>query len=506
MKKVLLTWLGGADIESSQDETRCNLGPIAGAIIARNYKQAYILSDFSKQATSKYKKWLVNITSAKVSLRNVKLENPMDIGSVYDSAKKMAIEIKDSHGEENIVLALSPGTPAMAAAWIFLSKTLFPQVELIESSVRDDKGNYQIRTASIPFEISAERIIDMLREPDEKLKLLFQNLPPKHDKFPKIIYKCERMHRVITLARHAAIRNVPVLLLGESGTGKEMFAKIIYRQSLRADKPFIDVNCGAVSPNLVESDLFGHVEGAFTGALRNKNGRFREADGGTLFLDEIGDLNFDLQVKLLRAIQEKKIWPVGSDLPCKVDVRIIAATHKNIIDEVAKGNFRSDLFYRLGVAIIHIPPLRERGRDIDCLIDHYMEMINEEFAEQICYKGPKNISSAGRIVLRNYHWPGNVRELENTLKRAAMWTPDLEINKQDILDSIIDIQSSMKSDILNLSLGPHLKINELLDRVAKHYLMRAWKESGGNKSRAAELIGLGSHQTFDTWMKKHNVI
>jgi len=150
--------------------------------------------------------------------------------------------------------------------------------------------------------------------------------------------------------------------------------------------------------------------------------------------------------------------------------------------------------------------LSERGRDIDCLIDHYMERINEEFAEQICYKGPKNISSAGRIVLRNYHWPGNVRELENTLKRAAMWTPDLEINKQDILDSIIDIQSSMKSDILNLSLGPHLKINELLDRVAKHYLMRAWKESGCNKSRAAELIGLGSHQTFDTWMKKHNVI
>lgn len=505
MQKVLLTWLGGADIESCKDETRSNLGPVAGAIIARNYKHVYILSDFPEQVTNKYKRWLENTTSVKVSMRYIKLENPMDIGIVYDSAKKMAMEIKESHGEENIVLALSPGTPAMAAAWIFLSKTLFPQVELVESSVRDDKGNYQIRTASIPFEISAERIIDMLREPDEKLKLLFQNLPSKHDE-SSIIYKCEKMHRVITLARHAAIWNVPVLLLGESGTGKELIARLIHAQSLRANKPFVAINCAAVPSSLIESELFGHEKGAFTGAVYKKNGQFQLADKGTLFLDEIGDMNFDLQVKLLRAIQEKEICPVGSQSSLKVDVRIITATHKNLIDEVAKGNFRSDLFYRLGVAIIHIPPLRERGRDIDCLIDYYLDRINKEFSGQVSYKGPKNITSAGRIVLRNYHWPGNVRELENTLKRAAMWTPDLEINKQDILDSIINIQSPMKSDILNQSLGPHLKINDLIDIVATHYLRRAWKESGGNKSRAAELIGLGNHQTFDAWMKKHKVI
>jgi transcriptional regulator with PAS, ATPase and Fis domain len=506
MQKVLLTWLGVTDINASRQKSGGTLGPIAGAIKDRNYKQAYILSDFPKQATDGYKKWLENTTSAKAGIRNVTLKDPMDFGSIYGYAKEMAIELRNSHKEENVVFAISPGTPAMAAVWVILAKTLFSRVELIESSMRDDKGNYHVRTASVPFEISAEYVIGMLRDSDEKLKVLFQNLPPKTDQFPEIIYKCEKMEKVVTLARYAAVRNVPVLLLGESGTGKEMIAKIIYTQSLRANKPFVPVNCGAVSPNLIESELFGHIKGGFTGAVNDRKGRFQEADGGTLFLDEIGDLDFDLQVKLLRAIQENEIYPVGGNKPFKIDVRIIAATHKNVIDEVAKGNFRSDLFYRLGVAIIHIPPLRERGKDIDCLIDYYMARINDEFAKQVCYQGPKEISSAGRIALRNHHWPGNVRELENTLKRAAMWTPDSTIDKQDILDSIIAINPQIDSDILNQPLGSDLKINELIDKVAKHYLVRAWKESGGNKSRAAELIGLGSHQTFDTWMKKYNVV
>jgi len=506
MQKVLLTWLGVTDINSSKQGSDGGLGPIAGAITARNYKQVYILSDFSEEATDRYKKWLENTTAVKPKIHKVHLGDPMDFKSVYILAKKMAAEIINIHKEENVAFAISPGTPAMASVWIILSKTLFFKVELIESSKQDDKGNYLIRTAFVPFEISAECVIGMLQEPDEKLNLLFQNLPPKTDKFPEIIYKCQKMERVITLARHAAVRNVPVLLLGESGTGKEKIAKIIHTQSLRANKEFIPVNCGAISKDLIESELFGHVKGSFTGAIDVKDGKFKEADKGTLFLDEIGDLDFDLQVKLLRAIQEGDICPVGGKT-YKVDVRIVAATHRNIIEEVVKGNFRSDLFYRLGVAIIHIPPLRERGKDIDLLVDYYMTRINEEFAkEKTCYKGPKEISPAGRIILRNYHWPGNVRELENTLKRASMWTPGLKIEKQDILDSIITIKPQIDSDILNQPLGADLKIKEILDKVAKHYLTRALKESGGNKSRAAEMVGLGSHQTFIAWMEKHGVV
>jgi transcriptional regulator with PAS, ATPase and Fis domain len=505
MAKILLTWLGVTDLKSSRQETGGHLGPIAGAVTERGYKNVYILSCHSKTDDSNYIKWLKSVTSVNAVIKNVTIKHPMDFDSIYETAKQFTFEIEKTHKAVEPVFALSPGTPAMAAAWIILSKTLFLQAELIESSVQDAKGDYQVRTASVPFDISAERVIDMLRGPDEKLNMLFQNLPPKKDRFPEIVYKCEKMERAITLARHAAIRNVPVLLLGESGTGKEMIAKVIYTQSLRADKKFVALNCGAVSPNLIESELFGHTAQAFTGAKTRKDGRFTQADKGTLFLDEIGDLDFDLQVKLLRAIQEKEICPVGDSKSYKIDVRIIAATHKNLINEVAKGNFRSDLFYRLGVAIIHIPPLRERGKDIDYLIEYYMAIINEEFATQPNYKGPKKISPAARIVLRNYQWPGNVRELENTLKRAAMWAPDSTIDKQDMLDSIIPVISKDDCDLLNRPLGPNFNIDSIIDEVARHYLQRALKEAGGNKSRAAALIGLENHQNFTNWMKKHNV-
>lgn len=520
MQKVLLTWLGITDINSSIQESSGGLGPIAGAILARKCKQVHILSDFPKELTSRYKKWLENNTSVKAVVQSVTLEDAMDFGSIYDSAQQAASEIINTHKEENVAFAISPGTPAMASVWIILSKTLFPNVELIESSRQDSKGNYQVRTASVPFDISADRIVNMLLNPDEKLTQLMQGLPPGD--IPQIIHQCPEMKRAIAMARHAAIRNVPVLLLGESGTGKELFARLICEESLRTKanierninqnarvaikESFIAFNCGAFSPDLVESELFGHKKGAFTGASYDKKGLFVEADGKTLFLDEIGDLELNTQVKLLRAIQEKEIRPIGTDKPTKINVRIIAATHKNLMEEVAKGNFRSDLFYRLGVAVIQIPPLRQRGKDVDLLIDYFMQRINEEFAKQPNYKGPKQLSHTARIVLRNYQWPGNVRELENTLERAAMWTPGIKIEKQDILDSIITIKSQINSYILNQPLGTELKVKEVIDKVAKHYLTRALKESGGNKSRAAELVGLGSHQTFSAWMEKHGVV
>ena len=505
MTKILLTWLGNTDIESSQQGSGGNLGPIAGAVVDRNYKKVYILSDFSKQITGRYKKWLEDVTKAKVTVRNVKLEDPMDFGVVYKCARQLTVDVHNGHKAEDIVFDLSPGTPAMAAVWIILAKTRFPQVELIESSIQDDKGVYHVRTASVPFDISAEPIIDVLWKHDENLKLLLQSLPPKTPAFPEIIYKCEKMERVVTMARLAAIRNVPVLLLGESGTGKELLANAIYRESLIRDKSFSPINCGAIVPTLMESEFFGHVKGSFTGAVKDKLGLFRKTDGGTIFLDEIADLESSLQVKLLRVIQEKKVQPVGDEKSYEVDVRIIAATHKNLIDEVAKGNFRKDLFYRLAVAIIHIPPLRERGADINYLVGYHMAKINEEFAQQPCYNGPKKIAANAQIILRNYHWPGNVRELENTLKRAALWSPGSTIKKQDILDSIVTIKSEADSDLLNQQLGPHLNINKIIDGVAKHYLSRALRESGGNKTMASKLIGLPNHQTFTNWMKKHKV-
>lgn len=516
MAKIMFSWLGDTDIKACSGELDGRLGPIAGAINDRGYKSVYILSCRSKKDDSSYCDWLKNTVSIEPVIKNVKIKHPMDFNSIYEAAQDFVKDIQSKRKNDEIVFALSPGTPAMAAVWIILAKTVFLKAELIESSVRDDDGNYHIRTASADFEISANFIMDVLLVHNEKLKALMASLPPLSKDSPDIIYKCPQMERAIALARHAAIRNVPVLLLGESGTGKELFAGLIHKESLRGitdeksstkkDKEkYFPVNCGALSPELIESQLFGHVKGAFTGAVDNRTGYFVQANNGTLFLDEIGDMNFNLQVKLLRAIQEKKIMPLGSNEQVDVDVRIIAATHKNLIEEVAKGNFRDDLFYRLAVAVIHIPPLRERGKDISLLIDFFMKRINSEFSKQPDYKGPKFLSPSARKVLENHHWPGNVRELENTLKRAAIWKVDEKIDKQDVLDSIIPIVSKDSCGLLDRPLGPDLKINKLMDELAKHYLERALDKAGGNKTKASKLIGLENHQNFTNWMKKHGV-
>lgn len=233
--------------------------------------------------------------------------------------------------------------------------------------------------------------------------------------FDDLIGESEAMREASSLARKGAVANIPVLIEGESGVGKEMFARAIQAESDRADKPFIAVNCGAIPENLVESILFGHEKGAFTGATERHEGKFVEASGGTLFLDEIGELPMDIQVKLLRAIQEGEVDPVGGRKPVKVDIRLISATNKTLIDRVKEGMFREDLLYRLNVFPVRLPPLRERGRDIPLLADH--------FARQIATtedKPHRPLTTRAIDLLRGYDWPGNVRQLENAIFRAVI--------------------------------------------------------------------------------------
>ena len=505
MSKILLSWLGMTDIRSYQESGQGGLGPVAAALKVRGYRQIYILSDFPKTLTQSYLKWLHTIRDVKISHQLITLKDAMDFTGIYEAAKALANKVRTHHPTDEMVFNLSPGTPAMAAVWILLAKTRFPGTELIESSRQDQKGNFHVRTASVGFDISAEPILDMLWDQKENVNLLRKLLPEKTPNFNEILHKSKAMERVIILARRAAKQNVPVLLLGESGTGKELLANAIHKESTRSAKQFKPINCGAISPSLIESELFGHVKGAFTGAENKKRGVFDLANKGTLFLDEIGDLSFDLQVKLLRALQENQIQPVGSEEDHKVDVRLITATHKNIIELVASGKFREDLFYRLAVAVIKIPPLRERRQDIDCLVDHFMKLINEKLSKESSFGGPKELTPNARIALRNYDWPGNVRELVNTLTRIALWHPSQKISKQAVLDSIITIHSKANSDILNRPLGSTFNIVDVINEVARHYLTRALKESGGNKTAAASLVGLPSHTTFTNWMKRHNL-
>jgi transcriptional regulator with PAS, ATPase and Fis domain len=311
------------------------------------------------------------------------------------------------------------------------------------------------------------------------------------------------MERLLRRARRVAFRNVPVLIEGESGTGKELLAKAIHRASPRKCKPFIAVNCGAIPPSLIESEFFGVEKGAATGVAA-REGYFEAADGGTLFLDELGELPLPDQVKLLRVLQESEITRVGARNPKRIDVRIVAATNRSIVAEVAAGRFREDLFYRLAVAILKLPPLRDRSGDIGLLVDEFLGHVNREARSEPGYM-EKKLSAGARNLLLGHTWPGNVRELALTIKRAAIWSEDETITTEDVREALLEAPSSRRSEILGRPLGPTLNLPELLAEVARHYLQRALEESGGNKTRAAGLVGLPSYQTFTNWLERHRV-
>lgn len=488
-----------ADLKASEGSADVGMGPIGQAVTAFAYDWIVLLSDHEKAKTSSYVRWLECMGKAAIDAIKAPLSSPTHFGEIHEHVVSAVRAFRKSHGDEpRLVFHISPGTPAMAAVWILLSKTRF-HAELIESS--KDHG---VKSVSIPFDISADYIPDLLRKPDEELIRLNQGLPPDAPEFDNIVHRCAPMKRLIARARRVAPRNVPVLILGESGTGKELLARAIHRSSTQREGPFIAVNCGAIPSTLVESELFGHEKGAFTGATAARLGYIEEATHGALFLDEIGELPPFAQVKLLRVLQEKQMYRVGSSKPRSVDFRLIAATNRNLMQDVASGLFREDLFHRIAVAVLAIPPIRERNGDINLLVDTALKRINEEAAGQPGYE-PKKLSVSARKLLSIHAWPGNVRELINVLQRAAVWSAGTQIDDHDIREAIIPMLGKAQSDILGRPLGDAFNIQQMLDDVARHYLQRAMEESHGNKTRAAQLLGLSSYQTLSNWLRRYGV-
>jgi transcriptional regulator with PAS, ATPase and Fis domain len=457
------------------------------------------LSDHRIGVTHKYAEWLKGHGATTVDIRSVTLSSPTEFGEIYQRAVEAVEWVRKAQGPDaSLSFHLSPGTPAMAAVWIILAKTRFP-AELIESS-----REHGVRTTSVPFDLAADFLPDLLRRPDEELERLSAGLPPPAPAFSNIIHRSPVMARVMAKARRVALRAVPVLIEGESGTGKELLARAIHQGSPRRERPFVAVNCGAIPAELVESELFGHEKGAFTGADRAREGYFEAAGDGTLFLDEVGELPLAAQVKLLRVLQEEQVVRLGSTKPIKIDVRIIAATNRSLTAQVRDGRFREDLFYRLAVAVLQLPALRDRPADLNLLLDRLLQQVNAESAEEPGYQH-KNLSAGARNLLLSHPWPGNVRELLNTLRRAAIWSPGQTIRTEDIRDALLPVTGDSSSEVMNRRLGDGLGLPEILTMVARHYLSRAIEEAGGNKTKAAELVGLPSYQTFTNWMKRYGV-
>ncbi|MDD1642910.1 MAG: sigma-54 dependent transcriptional regulator [Methylococcaceae bacterium] len=283
----------------------------------------------------------------------------------------------------------------------------------------------------------------------------------------------------------------PVYISGESGSGKELVARLIHQQSPRSDKSFVAINCGAIPLELMESEFFGHKKGSFTGAITDKKGLFQAAEGGTLFLDEVADLPQSLQVKLLRAIQEKRIRPVGEQMEIPVDIRLLSATHRNLADMVRAGLFRQDLYYRINVIDLHVPPLRERSSDIPALTEHILAKLNAGKIDQL------TLSTAALAVLQQYHFPGNVRELENILERAlALYDGNcIEI---DDLNLPVSLPNDSDSPEYNPAMGP---LEDYLEEIERKAITLALEENKWNKTAAAQQLGL-AFRSFRYRLKK----
>ncbi len=300
-------------------------------------------------------------------------------------------------------------------------------------------------------------------------------------RFESIISQSKEMEEVLNLAGRVAASKASVLIRGESGTGKELIARAIHFASPRKDKPFVVVNIAALSENLIESELFGHEKGAFTGATQRRIGKFEQANGGTLFIDEVGDIPLPIQVKLLRAIQFGEIERVGGSKPIQVDVRIIAATHRNLEEMIRKGEFREDLYYRFNVVTIHIPPLRERKSDIPLLVDYFIRKFSAENGKHI-----KGITREALDQLMKYDYPGNVREMENIIERAVVLARGEYITSRDLPAQIHDVPETSLLDPYQLSDGYEKK----LKAFEREMIQEALRRSGGNKSAAARLLGI----------------
>ena len=297
----------------------------------------------------------------------------------------------------------------------------------------------------------------------------------KKFEFNNIIGKSKKMREVFSLIEKVAIGSSTVIIYGGSGTGKELVAKAIHYNSPRADRPFIPFNCGAIPETLVESELFGHTKGAFTGAIQAKKGLFEEANGGTLFLDEISTILPSVQVKLLRVLQEKELMKVGSTERTKIDVRMIAATNENLEENMKKGKFREDLFYRLHVFPIFLPDLKDRKEDVSLLAYHFLDLYCKEGRKEI-----KGISKEAMKLLLEYHWPGNVRELENAIARAVIMTDQDYLVPNDFPRDLWEGFSEM--------IKRGIKDRKSLDDIKSEYIREILKEVGGNKRIASEIL------------------
>lgn len=521
-RRLLFSWIGHADLaamvaslpgdEGEQLSADLRLprlrpgesGPLKCLLDQESFDEIHLLSNYGEAIDRRYHDWL----DRSPIIHPVELRNPSDYREVFGIADAQLASVLrvPRHERLELCIHLSPGTPTMTAIWVLLGKSRFHPATFFQTH----GGRAWVE--EVPFDLVVDFVPQLLKDADANLLTLASQSPRDVRGFESIVGESRVIRQAVGRAQRAARREVPILLLGESGTGKEMFAKAIHEASPRRGKPFVAINCAALSKELLESELFGHKKGAFTGADADRDGAFKLADGGTLFLDEIGECDLAMQAKLLRVLQPPDHEPshrvfhrVGDSRALSSDVRIIAATNRDLIDAMSGQKFRADLYYRVAVIPIKLPPLRERREDIPLIVGSLMDRINRNFERQEPGFRHKSISGSAMEFVKKYPWPGNVRQLLNTLIQAAVMTDDASIERRDLADAIADVPGTAKMDLLELPLGAGFSLDEHLAEIQRHYLKRAMHEAGGVKKRAAEMLGIKNYQTLAAQLERLSI-
>jgi len=373
-----------------------------------------------------------------------------------------------------------------------LMMTAYATVKTAVEALKAGAFEYLAKPLDIEeLKILVQNALEYYRLREENLTLK-ERLGSRFD-FSRMIGRGRKMKELFDLLAQVAPSEATILILGESGTGKELVANAIHHNSLRTQQPFIKVSCAALPATLLESELFGHEKGAFTGAVARREGRFQAAHRGTIFLDEVGEMGPAIQTKLLRVLQEREFEPLGSSRTVKVDVRVIAATNKELSKEIREGRFREDLFYRLNVIPIHLPPLRERKEDIPSLANHFLALYDEKNKKDIREISPKALD-----LLVRYDWPGNIRELENCLERAVIVARGEIIAPADLPTTIQNLPAGKQESEIAFPAGISLQEAE------KALILKTLEDAGGNRSRAAEILGI-NRRTLQMKLKEYGI-
>ena len=494
-KHTLISWIGANDLKAIEEPEDVSPGPLASTLSERTFDSVELLYNYPKKRVAPYIKWLKARCKAPITATHVTLSSPTNFGEIYEQVNALLQALTANKAELSVLL--SPGTPAMQAVWILLGKTRY-SCAFIQSS--KEQG---VQDVNIPFQLAAEYVPVVKQLDAKRINQLADTSAPLNAAFDNIVTKNPTMLKLKQQAQILAEREVPVLIYGETGTGKELFSRAIHNASKRAKKPFIPLNCGAIPAELVDSVLFGHKKGAFTGATADKPGVFEQANGGTLFLDEFGELEPQVQVRLLRVLQDGTFTPVGGTKEQRVNVHLITATHRNLMEKVAEGSFREDLFYRIAVGVLHLPPIREREGDLTLLAKQLLATLAEEDNSL----RNKKISPDALNIILSHAWRGNVRELQSTLLRAALWSQGDRIIPEDMRQALFQMpeHGSDNAGIMNRDVSQGIDLEELIGDLTRHYIPLALDAARGKKTRAAELLGFNSYQVLTGWMKKYGI-